>query len=1252
MCLGKDKQVHLEVFFLIISSVASGQPVNSCKIHFDGNLQKNNVIATEHSLTINYSLTEVDLTSLMNDNGSFYRITIPGHSHTSAPGKPELPVLSRLITIPEDGTYKVKITEVKSTKINPGRKKIGGILFPAQEGETKDPQEKKPAFALDKSLYSVREFLKADTVKIEPVGMVRGNKVANLIISPVSYNPHSNVIGVITSMQIEISFTGGKTSFAGSALFNEALAKGMLNYSENDMITGYTDKPVKMVILTDTAFRHHLDQFLKWKTQKGFRLEILYKGADFAGDNYTEIKRTLTDLYNSSTEDNPPPEYLLIIGNTSIVPYYGTGNVTDLYYGEFDGNGDYLPEMYIGRLPVADTNELKSVLDKIIQYEKFEFADTNKFHSNALVTAGYDASYASYMNGQVKYAVTNYLTPENRINEYHFYYPQAQAAAHKDSVIELINKGMSFVNYSGHGSSTGWLHIKIDTADIRKLTNSSMYPFVISNACQTSRFSTQSFGNRMVASGKKGAIGFIGCSNDSFWNEDFYWIIGVGTPSEDPAYESTGLGALDRLFHTHSESPSDWYYTMGQVVYAGNMAVSASTSSRKKYYWETYNLVGDPSVIPIIGTPDSFSTLLPDTLPNGIKSWSFIADPFSYIAISHSDTLWDASFASPSGSVTLEMPGLTDDSCLVVITGQNKKPLIKTIYFSDVSDEFVSLAGFEINDGSENNNGLADFGETISLDLKLNNLGLTDASNLYARISSTSGWITINADSAMIGTLSSGSEIVLSNKLVLTVADNIQDNGIVNLDLILKDDATEKHYKIDISVHAPELDIRSYLMDDSMTGNGDLIADPGETFRLVFYVQNLGSSNTSGKFDLSSPDAELTILEPTKNSGILQNGIITQIPVLVKLSETVNSGTTISINTLLDCGPYQVSREFAFRVGRIRESFESSSFRVFPWINISQKPWIITNSGSSDGILSARSGAISHNETSSLVIKTFHASSDSVKFHYQVSSETNYDFLIFYLNDNEVFRKSGETPWEVKAIPVPAGYNKLEWLYDKDQSVSQGKDCAMIDMIDFAGPGSVSYIQRDLVTARIVNPVNKENIGKEPVTIKVLNVGPDTINGFNLAFAINNSLPVIQHFTDKVIPFSDSLTVTFTTRADLSRYGIYDLVAYNLNNDDDYPFNDTLRVNIENTHIDEPLTVKPNPFTDELEIILNSDVEATAHISLINPAGKKLLDFEQVIINGANEFVIKNLHIPPSVYYLRIEYQGWRRTIPVIKLKP
>ncbi len=62
------------------------------------------------------------------------------------------------------------------------------------------------------------------------------------------------------------------------------------------------------------------------------------------------------------------------------------------------------------------------------------------------------------------------------------------------------------------------------------------------------------------------------------------------------------------------------------------------------------------------------------------------------------------------------------------------------------------------------------------------------------------------------------------------------------------------------------------------------------------------------------------------------------------------------------------------------------------------------------------------------------------------------------------------------------------------------------------------------------------------------------------------------------MPFGDSVTVTFNTNADLSRYGVYELVIYSYNNSDDYLHNDTLRINIENTNISEPLSVFPNPF--------------------------------------------------------------------------
>ena len=1059
-------------------------------------------------------------------------------------------------------------------------------------------------------------------------------------------------------MKIEILFSdsGGVTSkaLAGqSELFNESLDKGILNFNPDEVVPGYSDQPVRMVILTDTSFKKLLKPFLKWKTQKGFKLQVLYKGTALAGNDYTTIKDTLSKIYKSSSAANPPPEYLLIIGDVKRVPYYDTGingNITDLYYGEFDGNGDYIPEMFIGRLPVADTTELKTALNKIIQYEKFQFADTNNFYSRSLVTAGYDADKANFMNGQIKYAITNYLTPANNTSEYHFNYPQSYTA--KDSIVKLINKGLSFINYTGHGEALGWLHLNIKTPDIQLFDNKNMYPFVISNACNTAQFNLAStFGNRMVLTADKGAVGFIGCSNESFWDEDYYWAVGPCIISSDPTYVGSGLGAYDRMFHTHGESPNDWYYTMGQITYAGNLAVSASNSPRKKYYWETYNLIGDPSVIPIIGKPQKFSISLPDTLPNGIKSLSLNVDPFAYVAVSHFDTLWDASFASNSGTVFLDLPGVSNDSCLVVITGQNKMPLMKIIRFSNINKEFINLTSSSINDIQGNNNNSADFGESIFLKLTLSNLGLTDATDLYARISSTSEWATITNDSVFLGTLPARSEVSVNDKLSLAISKNVPDLGLVNVKLTLKDKFNEKHYSIDIYVHAPELQIINCIMDDATGGNGDNIPDPGETFNLIFKVRNLGSSNIEGQFNISSPANEISIVEPSVKSGVLKFGEITNIPVTVKLSESSASGSLISLAATLDCNPYIVTRDFSFRVGKIRESFEASSFNIFPWVNLSPVPWVINSANSYDGAISARSGPITHLGSTSLIIRTIYSKDDSVRFFYKVSSEINYDFLSFKLNGVEVFRKSGEIPWTKKSFAVSAGLKQFEWAYKKDNSVTQGSDCAWIDLIDFAQTSPVNYIQKDLKVARIVTPVIGDQYGLETISVKVLNLGKEVMNGFNLAYIVNNHFPPVkQHFDNQVTPFGDSVLVSFSTKADLSKYGKYNIVTYGVENYDDYKFNDTVSVNIENTEISETVGVFPNPFIDKLTVHINSQVPGKIQLSISNVSGVKLYQTEKEIIRGSNSITINDFRLIPSLYYLNIKGSIINKTIPVLKL--
>ena len=56
------------------------------------------------------------------------------------------------------------------------------------------------------------------------------------------------------------------------------LTKAFSIITLQDVITGYSDQPVEMIILTDTTFKKHLEPFFKWKRQKGFKLKFTLYG--------------------------------------------------------------------------------------------------------------------------------------------------------------------------------------------------------------------------------------------------------------------------------------------------------------------------------------------------------------------------------------------------------------------------------------------------------------------------------------------------------------------------------------------------------------------------------------------------------------------------------------------------------------------------------------------------------------------------------------------------------------------------------------------------------------------------------------------------------------------------------------------------------------------------------------------------------------------------------------------------------------
>jgi len=187
--------------------------------------------------------------------------------------------------------------------------------------------------------------------------------------------------------------------------------------------------------------------------------------------------------------------------------------------------------------------------------------------------------------------------------------------------------------------------------------------------------------------------------------------------------------------------------------------------------------------------------------------------------------------------------------------------------------------------------------------------------------------------------------------------------------------------------------------------------------------------------------------------------------------------------------------------------------------------------------------------------------------------------------------------------------------------------------------------------AEIVEPVQKEVYGKERVSVKVINLGSEALTEFSLAYSLNDMPPVTQLFSTNMIPYGDSVIVAFDRRADMDLSGDYDIMVYGYENEDNYLLNDTLKILIMNTETEESVTVFPNPFTDQLHIIINSKENRSVQLSLTDLSGRKVYSADQELIEGENQVILNTLYLSPAMYILNIDGSGFTQAYSLIKLK-
>ncbi len=707
------KGLFLTIFTLFSAHFLYSQIQSSQIIELEQPATELQILESSYdNLRLKKQIGQIEAQQIVYEFGSFTELILEGTTQASNIGQAALPVVSRLIEVPHGAEIEITINHYDEEVIN--LNDLGfDIIMPVQPSWSKSADPSEIVFVKDEEYYSNNSYEDSELVKAEIYGVMRGVRIGRVEIRPYRYNPVENTIIIYNNLDFDISFPGAdiaETEAIKSRYYSEQFQGDyhgtLLNYKapmNKDIFSNY-NAPIKYVIVANRAFETTLAPFVEWKTMKGFNVVEGY--TDEIGTTNTAIKAWLQNMYDNATPEDPAPLYVLIIGDhsgTYSIPAFNStattpssSHVTDLYFTTFDGASDYFPDMYFGRISATSTAQLQNALDKIIPYEMYTIP-SGDFLDRAMLIAGTDNTYASsHGDATIYYAIENYYNTGMGYSDiyayyyslangpYHVMFTQGNSANASASVRSRFPEGVGFANYTAHCNWDGWGDPVVLNSHIPNFNNKDEYPFMIGNCCQSMRFNnTDAFGEILLYTQDAGAVAYIGASNNSYWNEDVYWGIGLTSigittaNAKNHNYSNTGQGAYDGIWHTHDEPYSMWYYSGAQIKHRGNLEVQASTSTYKKYYWEIYHLSGDPSLIPYNRKPNPLEmTYNPPFI--GSTSLEVTTEAYAYIAISQNGVLLDAKWSGANTSVVLEFDVLSNDPVNIVGTKQDRAPAIDT----------------------------------------------------------------------------------------------------------------------------------------------------------------------------------------------------------------------------------------------------------------------------------------------------------------------------------------------------------------------------------------------------------------------------------------------------------------------------------------------------------------------------------------------------------------------------------------------
>lgn len=316
-----------------------------------------------------------------------------------------------------------------------------------------------------------------------------------------------------------------------------------------------------------------LRNFIKWQYDLGdLKYVLLFGKGSYDYKERTENNSNFVPTYESRNSIHPLLTY-------SSDDYFGFMENTEGQWLE-SSSGDHSLDIGLGRIPATTSAQAKLAIDKIILYQtdqrtfgnwrsKLVFiaddGDNNRHQKDAdKLTELIDTTFVEYNVEKIYLdAYEQVRLPNGEVS------PTAEEA-----IIDAVNDGALIVNFTGHGSESGWMQEQVLTFDLMEEWNNTFtLPFVVTATCEFGRNDDPNT--------------FSGAENLLFKNVG--GAVSMVTTAR-PVFSSTNFDLNLALYGSILKRESGQYQRLGDVIrFTKNNSLRGSLN-------RNFILLGDPSM--------------------------------------------------------------------------------------------------------------------------------------------------------------------------------------------------------------------------------------------------------------------------------------------------------------------------------------------------------------------------------------------------------------------------------------------------------------------------------------------------------------------------------------------------------------------------------------------------------------------------------------------------------------------------------